>query len=373
MIEVGPTTVRASNAVPEELVSTAIEYIDDDLALLGESAVPVADLWDEVMSRAAGPDADAVLLVCPTWWSTARIDLVRAAAESVVAEVVVERRTPLLQTGGATVVEIAAELVVVTRVGATAAVIPVLGDADHVAAQVHTAAGASAAVLVDAPDGAGFLGDAILRRLCANGIAAVRADAGAVRCAALGRCAVPQRTADRPRRWPRASALAGVAASVAVCGGFVVGGDGGEPGSSTLLVEGRVGVLVPADWPVERVTTGPGSARLQIVSPSRTEIALHVTQSVGAPDEDVVATAESLRAALAGEPDGVFVDFNGSDARAGRPAVTYREVRPHRHVAWAVLVQEGVRIAIGCQSAPAHQDQVREVCDQAIRSARAVP
>ncbi|HEX2213764.1 MAG TPA: type VII secretion-associated protein, partial [Mycobacterium sp.] len=115
-----------------------------------------------------------------------------------------------------------------------------------------------------------------------------------------------------------------------------------------------------------------GSARLQLVSPSQREVALHVTQSAGTPDQDF-ATAESLRAALSNEPDGVFVDFNASDVRAGRPAVTYREIRPHRHVAWAVLVDGGVRIAIGCQSAPARGDLVRDVCDRAIRSAHAVP
>ncbi|HEX2214083.1 MAG TPA: type VII secretion-associated protein, partial [Mycobacterium sp.] len=128
VIEVGPSTVRAPYELPAELVSAAIQYIDDDLALLGERAVRVADLWAELVSRAAGEDADAVVLVCPTWWSTARIDTVRLAAESVVAEAAVERRTPLLQVEGATVVEIAAELVVVTRAGATAAVIPVLGE-----------------------------------------------------------------------------------------------------------------------------------------------------------------------------------------------------------------------------------------------------
>ena len=140
----------------------------------------------------------------------------------------------------------------------------------------------------------------------------------------------------------------------------------------TLLVEGRVGVMVPAQWAVERVTSGPGSARVQVVSPTDADVAVHVTQSSLAPHQSHDAVAESLRSALSQQPDGVFVEFNQSDRRAGQPAVTYREIRADHHIVWAVLVDDSLRIAIGCQSAPGHEEAVREVCDQAIRSAHAV-
>ena len=52
--------------------------------------------------------------------------------------------------------------------------------------------------------------------------------------------------------------------------------------------------------------------------------------------------------------------------------VTYREIRADRHITWFVLIDESLRIAIGCQSAPGHEEAVREACDQAIRSAHAV-
>ena len=79
-----------------------------------------------------------------------------------------------------------------------------------------------------------------------------------------------------------------------------------------------------------------------------------------------------MRSALSHEPDGVFVEFNPSDRRADQPVVTYREVRAAHHIAWVVRIDESLRIAIGCQSAPGHEEAVREVCDQAIRSAHAV-
>jgi type VII secretion-associated protein (TIGR03931 family) len=75
---------------------------------------------------------------------------------------------------------------------------------------------------------------------------------------------------------------------------------------------------------------------------------------------------------LADATDGAFVEFNPSDRRADRDAVTYREIRPERHVAWTVLVDGTARIAVGCQSVPGSEYLVREACDRAIRSAHAV-
>ena len=46
-----------------------------------------------------------------------------------------------------------------------------------------------------------------------------------------------------------------------------------------FLVEGRVALTVPASWLTQRVIAGPGSARVQVTSPSDPEVALHVTQS----------------------------------------------------------------------------------------------
>ena len=127
----------------------------------------------------------------------------------------------------------------------------------------------------------------------------------------------------------------------------------------TLLVEGRVGVMVPAQWIVQRVTTGPGSARLQVVSPADDDIAVHVTQSSLPAHWSHAQVAASLGSALEEEPDGVFVEFNPSDRRADQPAVTYREIRADHHIAWVVLTDGTLRIAIGCQSAPGREAAVR--------------
>jgi len=140
----------------------------------------------------------------------------------------------------------------------------------------------------------------------------------------------------------------------------------------TLLVEGRVGVVVPAQWRVQRVTSGPGSARVQVVSPDDANVAVHITQSSLASHQSREQVAESLRSALSQEPDGVFPEFNPTDRRADQAVMTYREIRTDHHTAWFVLIDESLRIAIGCQSAPGAEEAVREACDQAVRSAHAV-
>ena len=138
------------------------------------------------------------------------------------------------------------------------------------------------------------------------------------------------------------------------------GRDDGIP--TTYVVEGHVALKVPAQWPMRRVVTGPGSARLQITSPSDPEVALHVTQSrVALPSLD--ATAEFLKSAIDATPAGVFVDFNRGRT-CGRPAVTYREVRSGHDIRWTVWVDKAVRISIGCQSRQGHDDAV----DQRMRA-----
>ncbi|KUI09109.1 hypothetical protein AU190_05475 [Mycolicibacterium acapulense] len=372
LVEVGPASIHGANPLDRELVSSALEAIDDDLALVGEAAVPARELWSQLMAAAVG-DADHVVLVCPTWWPSARIDRVREATTATSVEVI--GRTAVLQRQiRATVIEIAAELVVVTRLAATAVVIANVDD--EVANRVVAAVGCAGPVLIDAPAGLGPLPDVIAEELRGNGIEVHFAYEDAVRRPEAEPPAPDAVTADSEPHQPRRATVLTivVASTIAICGGLVLSGDGDREQhvAPTLVVEGRVQVTVPAAWSVQHITSGPGSARAQITSPSDADVALHLTQSVGPPHADLAQTAAALRSALAGEPDDVFVDFNPAGAPAGRAGVTYRELRADHHVAWTVLVDDGVRIAIGCQSAPGRESTVREVCDQAIRSAHAI-
>ena len=382
VIEVGPGTIRGTNDVRPEWVSVALECVDDELAMLDDRPVAVQEVWDDVMSAVAGTHVDTAVLVCPAWWSPARIDRARRAAQTVADEVVVLERIAMLREGisaETAIVEITSDIVVVTVVDTIVAVVsrqePV-ADAEAITAAVAAPAG----VLVDAPAavlGADVLASWIASRMRAIGVPVRIADDGRVlRAAAADRSQghVPS-TGVRDRK--ALAVLVGTLSAVVLCGGFVVMHDeGSEPRADdmpvTLLVEGRVGVMVPAAWTAQRITAGPGSARVQVVSPTDADIALQITQSVAPQTSNLADTADSLHAAFAQATDGAFVEFNPSDRRAERDAVTYREVRPERRVAWTVLVDGSLRIAIGCQSAPSREHLVQRACESAIRSAHAV-
>ena len=68
----------------------------------------------------------------------------------------------------------------------------------------------------------------------------------------------------------------------------------------------------------------------------------------------------------------MFTDFHARDERGGRAVVTYRERRARHQTDWVVLVDDTLRIGIGCQSTPGRTDAIRSVCDAAVHSAHAV-
>jgi type VII secretion-associated protein (TIGR03931 family) len=206
----------------------------------------------------------------------------------------------------------------------------------------------------------------------------MRVDRGAVRAAAVSLYApVPSAdtavTAPRRRGGRGVAVLSGAVLSVAGLGFALT--DPAEPvhdDPETLLVEGRVGVKVPAMWAVERVTDGPGSARVQVNSPDHPGTALLLTQSPVAPGATPEQVARTLRAALADESPGVFTDFVPDDHRGGRRVASYREIRTGRHIDWSVFVDGAVRIGIGCQGPPDRERPVGAACDRAVRSAHAI-
>lgn len=374
VIEAGPVMVSGPGTVCEEQAVAAVDCIDDPIALIGEEPVAVDELWIEVIRRAAGAPAESLIVVCPTWWTTEQLGRVRRAAAVVSADVVMMRRAAALSAElpgeSWAVVECAADLIMVSRGDAEPVTLIRHADIERVARLVAEAAEGAREVTVDAP-GDDVLGHAVIDQLRARGGVVSVSDADAVRRAATACHAKPAAVGDIPRKTRRGRrAVGGALAAVAVCAAVAV-----RPTATTaaehpmtLLVEGRVGMQVPAQWNVQRVTGGQGSDRVQVVSTTNPDVAVHLTQSATTGQ----SVADTLRRALDEQPAGVFVDFNPDDRIAGRSVVSYREVRADREIRWAVLADKAVRIAIGCQSAPGHGDTVRDACDAAVRSAHAV-
>jgi len=383
----------------------ALDAIDERAALVDGSPVAVDSLWRTVLRSLACGSSDGLIVVHPSWWPASRVGVITAAAQALVPnevvpnQVVARPRSWLLTRAlpdavpeATVVVEIADRLVAVAGVEVVA--VPRVAEPPLVAQEVAgvIAGTTRAVVLIDAPGT--VAGAAALATLIAG---AVREGGGQkvaeiddARLLQLARRAPKARSAsDEPRSTggaggarSRARRLGGLAAAgvvlvaaVPAVGAMATMGRHLAPAAdktqTTFLVEGRVALTVPANWPTQRVLAGPGSARVQVTSPSDPEVALHVTQSPIA-GETLSGTAERLKRAIDAEPAGVFVDFNPYGISAGRHAVTYREVRAGHHVRWTVLLDGVVRISVGCQSRPGGEDAVGDVCEQAVRSAHAV-
>jgi type VII secretion-associated protein (TIGR03931 family) len=412
IIEAGPGEIHrlccgpsmAADTDASEIRDAALHAIDDRVGLVEGRPVAVDALWSAALRSldcATDGAGNRTVVVHPSWWSSSRVGVVTAAAKSLPGDVSVRPRSWLLsQASNAdpeamVVVEIAERVVAI--VGAETVGVPRRVGQALVAEEVATvigemSSGTTAVVLIDVPSTvaeAPGLAAAIASEVRNSGQRAVEIDATRLsRLAASARTALPNQSESSQRqsassaggvRSPRLM-LRGLAAAAVVFAAVVpvvvgAGGHGVAPPTTaptTFLVEGRVALTVPAYWTAQRVLAGPGSARVQVTSPADPEAALHVTQSPVPPDETIGVTADRLQRAIGSEPDGVFVDFNPSGISAGRPAVTYREVRASHQVRWTVVVDGPVRISIGCQSRPGGEDAVRDVCEQAVRSAHTI-
>ena len=380
VVEVGPASVRVlggpSAGEPDEaMVSAVLDGIDDAVALFDERPVVVAELMRAVMSSILVASPGPVVIVHPSWWSRARIDLV-VQSSGAARKVVALSRSEVVRAAGhaGTLIEIAGEFVAVAGPGLR---VFGRGNIESIAAAVAEV-GRSGDVLLDAP--AAIPGSAQTAEQLRVALAARGRSARDVDVAALADAAPSRRRVGGPVAALVAASLV-LAAPVLPDGRELVLPDGrervatprpevGAPDPAAVnLVEGRIVVAVPLHWNVERVRSGSGSRRVQVGSPVDPDIALHITASY-APDSTLAQAAEVLGDAVADQTPGVFVGFRPAVEVAGRPAVTYREVRVGRVVDWSVVLSGSTRIGIGCQSAPDRTEVVRAVCEQAIRTAR---
>ena len=396
VVEVGPASVRVlggpSAGEPDEaMVSAVLDGIDDAVALFDERPVVVAELVRAVMSSILVASPGPVVIVHPSWWSRARIDLV-VQSSGAARKVVALSRSEVVRAAGhaGTLIEIAGEFVAVAGPGLR---VFGRGNIESIAAAAAEV-GRSGDVLLDAP--AAIPGSAQTAEQLRVALAARGRSARDVDVAALADAAPSRRRVGGPVAALLAASLV-LAAPVLPDGRELGLPDGRELGlpdgrelglpdgrervatprpdvgapdpAAVSLVEGRIVVAVPLHWHVERVRSGSGSRRVQVGSPVDPDIALHITASY-APDSTLEQAAEVLGDAVADQTPGVFVGFRPAVEVAGRPAVTYREVRVGRVVDWSVVLSGSTRIGIGCQSAPDRTEVVRAVCEQAIRTAR---
>lgn len=405
IIEAGPASARRlccgttkAPVAAAEMAQAAMDAIDDAVALMEDRPVPTRSLLRTVLRSLTDERHHSMVVIHPSWWSAARVDVIRSAATSLADDVVTRRRSELLVHAAPSrsmtvIVEIADRFVVITGAAVTAERRD--GEPQSVAERVTRVvagltAGTTGTVLIDAPTA--ITGAAALATIIADQLRVANADLTVIDIdeAALFSLAttvfsvedeadVPDAAESAPGKTSRGRHKFLLPSTAVVLAAAMLGAGlldhrpvpVFDVAATTSLVEGRIALTIPANWSARRVVDGPGSARVQVTSPADPETALHVTQSAVA-DQTLSDTAESLKRAIDAEPSGVFVDFNPFAHSGGRPAVTYREVRAGHDIRWSVLLDGAVRISIGCQSPTGGEEAVREVCELAVRSARAL-
>jgi type VII secretion-associated protein (TIGR03931 family) len=374
VVVIGPHAVCGPGVADAALVAVALESVDERLAVFDDRVVTARALWGELVDALCGTGFDSAMLVVPSWWPPSRVELVEHVLLGVCAQVEVLRRGTALSSNESAVVEIGPDCVVVHLPDGERSVVSRSERPDFVADGVLAVLPTVASVVLDVPSGIGgaaTLADGLARRLRRRNVGVtVVDDEGVRRAVATSRRRSPVR---RLRFDPaRVAVVTGAVVAVTALAGAATGSGGGRVVEGTWVVEGRVAVEVPTSWAVERVTSGAGSARVQAISPEEPRLALHVTQARVPDHETMQATAETLKAALDEQPEGVFADFDAADQEAGRPAVTYTERRTAVAIDWVVLVDRGIRIAIGCQR-PLSGPGGGPACERAVRTAHAVP
>lgn len=374
---IGPGTVGGPHPVPADISGAAIDAIDDEYTLVDERPVAVDDVWAWVLRVAAGEPDGSLLLVCPGWWSEARLNRVGHAARQHHDEPVLLRRHEALEalrSGGeshrsptACIIEIAPEFVICRIPGSPITVTPRLAEMGEVAGTVTRGILGAGPVVIDAP--VGVAGAAELAAALANDLDGrdVQIVDDAMLAAAVAAEHLPA-PVTRRRRTTAWAVPVGLLMALGVLLGLPRAGQPTEA-PLTVLTEGRVTVKIPAGWEVRRITDGAGSPRVQAHSPTEEVAAILLTQSVAGPDQS--RTADVLEAALALQPPGVFTGLRTDDHQGGRAVLSYTETRADREIAWAVFLDGRVRIAVGCQQPPSAA-VIRKYCDEAIRSAHAV-
>jgi hypothetical protein len=130
------------------MVSAVLDGIDDAVALFDERPVVVAELMRAVMSSILVAAPGPVVIVHPSWWSRARIDLV-VQSSGAARKVVALSRSEVVRAAGhaGTLIEIAGEFVAVAGPGLR---VFGRGNIESIAAAAAEV-GRSGDVLLDAP------------------------------------------------------------------------------------------------------------------------------------------------------------------------------------------------------------------------------
>ncbi|GAA4483604.1 hypothetical protein GCM10023094_35430 [Rhodococcus olei] len=378
-----------------------IRYVDDEVVLLGSTAVPVAEVLaalvaDAVTAAGASVPVDLLVLTVPSRWGTRRRRVLAAAGRTAARDV---RLIPVADA--------------VTRaVGADdAGVVVELGTLQSAASSTVVGDGISldalgAGDIAECPDAAqefvttvgawhprtppwvALTGEAAGPRLVAElrrcwGVAprVLEVSGGAVVAAAHrwgvdalgGHPARASRARGVLRRpWITAAAAAAAVVAAAAVGVAMWGWDRPVPGvapdaapAAARVASGRADVALPPGWHERTPSAGPD--RVELVRDDGRPARILLVHKELNPGADLDGVGTTLAARIADHAD-TFGSLERVEVDT-RPGLAYVErPDPDSQVRWLVVVGDGLQVSIGCQALAGRMDDVEPACGDIVRS-----
>jgi type VII secretion-associated protein (TIGR03931 family) len=346
--------------------------------------------WSQVFARAL-TGIDAVTLAHPSTWGTRRTEILRSAAHTVCADVVLTPRAAVIAESH---LELSAQRALVIEAhsridihlmerahGGWTIANTTVATAESIDSRLQELVdNRIEAILIDGADDAAV---AALRDRCEAQTVVGRV--AAVQRALIhrfGGTALPVHTlewaAPAPARTPTrrriaVSIVAVVSIVVVMLVAALVVGDSpdGPPAVADREAQlGRVAVTVPAEWRESSEPDAEGVVSRTTFAASGDDRRIIVLQNAVRNTATLASVANSLRNRIDQRGDDVVQEFSASTRFAGREVISYREVPVSGGpIRWYLLVSAGLQVSVGCQDGSAGET-IDEQCRIAVGSVR---
>jgi type VII secretion-associated protein (TIGR03931 family) len=389
VVDVAYGELVVAGRVPEP-VGALVRGINASSVLIDGTRMHTTAAWSQVFARAL-TGIDAVTVAHPSTWGTRRTEILRTAAHTRCAEVVLTPRAAAIAESH---LELSAQRALVIEA--------------HARIDIHECErGHDGWTIVSTTVATAESIDSRLHELVDNRIEAILIDGeeGEVvadlrdRCEAqtvVGRVAVVQRalihrfggaalpvhnpewTVPMPeRRSTRRRIGVSIAAAVAIVVALAVAAaviddrsDGPASAADREVQLGRVAITVPTDWRESNEPPAEGIVSRTTFAAAGDDRRIIVLQNAVRNTSTLASVASSLRNRIDQRGDDVVQEFSASTRFAGREVISYREVPVSGGpIRWYLLVSAGLQVSVGCQDGSAGE-AIGDHCRIAVGSVR---
>jgi type VII secretion-associated protein (TIGR03931 family) len=373
-----------------EPVGVLVRGINASSVLIDGARVHTTAAWSQVFARAL-TGIEAVTLAHPSTWGTRRTEILRSAAHTQCADVVLTPRAAVIAESH---LELSAQRALVIEAhsridihemershGGWTILSTTVATAESIDSRLHELVhNRIEAILIDGDDGE-FVADlrdrceaqTVVGRVAVVERTLIHRFGGAALPVHTLEWAAPAQARTSTRRRIAVSIAVGVAIAVALLVAVLVIDDSPDrrpPVADREAQLGRVAVTVPAQWRESDEPAADGIVSRTTFAAPGDDRRIIILQNTVRNTSTLASVANSLRNRIDQRGDDVVQEFSASTRFAGREVISYREVPVSGGpIRWYLLVSEGLQVSVGCQDGSAGET-IDEQCRIAVGSVR---